>query len=303
MNGHLPHDPAQRGVPSRHPEQFDDRRPEGAADASARRPPGRWRPSPWLQASAVLQASALGLTALRPHWWPWTAGAVLASHLQLTASGLWPRSRSLGSNWTRLPAAAAARGEVAITIDDGPDPEVTPRVLELLAQQRARATFFCIGERALRHAPHVRACAAAGHGIENHSHRHRYTFSLLGPGGLRREIERAQDALACISGTPPRFFRAPAGLRSPLLDPVLQRLGLQLASWTRRGFDTVDADADAVLARLTRRLRAGDILLLHDGHAARGRAGTPVVLEVLPRLLQQLAQRSLKPVTLAEALR
>ncbi len=277
--------------------------PDTDAGANAPRGPGRWRPSRWLQASAALQAGALGLTALRPQWWPWTAGAILASHLQLTASGLWPRSRCLGSNWTRLPAAAAARGEVAITIDDGPDPDVTPQVLALLAQHRARATFFCIGERALHFAPCVRACAEAGHGIENHSHRHLLAFSLLGPGGLRREIERAQQVLAGISGTPPRFFRAPAGLRSPLLDPVLQRLGLQLTSWTRRGFDTVNADADAVLARLTRRLRAGDILLLHDGHAARDRAGTPVALAVLPRLLQLLAQRSLRPVTLAEALR
>jgi peptidoglycan/xylan/chitin deacetylase (PgdA/CDA1 family) len=251
----------------------------------------------------VLHVAAAGLTGLRPHWWPWTLGAVIANHLQLTASGLWPRSSSLGSNWTRLPPAAAARGEIAITLDDGPDPEVTPLVLALLARHRARATFFCIGERAARHAACVRACVDAGHGIENHSYRHAHSFSLFGPSALRRDIERAQEVLTGISGRPPRFFRAPAGLRSPLLDPVLVRLGLQLASWTRRGFDTVNADPQVVLARLTRHLQAGDILLMHDGHAARTRAGTPVVLEVLPALLALLEQRSLKPVTLAEALR
>ena len=90
----------------------------------------------------------------------------------------------------------------------------------------------------------------------------------------------------------PRFFRAPAGLRNPFLEPVLARESLQLVSWTRRGFDTVNGSARAVLGRLTRRLRAGDILLLHDGHAARTAAGTPVILEVLPRCLAPCRRRS-----------
>lgn len=263
----------------------------------------RWRPSPLLRASAALHAGAALLTALQPRWWPWTLGAVIANQLQLTGLGLWPRSRALGSNWTRLPAAAAARGEVAITIDDGPDPEVTPQVLAILAEQRVRATFFCIGERAVRFSACVRACAEAGHAVENHSYAHRHNFSLLGPVRLRRDIARAQQVLGEASGTAPRFFRAPAGLRNPWLDPVLQRQGLQLASWTRRGFDTLSGDAAIILGRLTRNLAAGDILLLHDGHAARGGSGTPVVLEVLPRLIEAIEERSLHPVTLREALR
>jgi peptidoglycan/xylan/chitin deacetylase (PgdA/CDA1 family) len=264
---------------------------------------GRWRPSPLLRASLGLHAGAALLTALQPRSWPWTLGAVLADQLLLTGLGLWPRSRALGSNWTRLPAAAAARGEVAITIDDGPDPEVTPQVLAILAERRVHATFFCIGERAAQFPACVRACAEAGHAIENHSYAHRLTFSLLGPGRQRRDIARAQQVLSGVSGAAPRFFRAPAGLRNPWLDPVLQRQGLQLASWTRRGFDTLSTDAAGILARLTRNLAAGDILLLHDGHAARGAHGTPVVLEVLPRLIEAIAARSLRAVTLREALR
>jgi peptidoglycan/xylan/chitin deacetylase (PgdA/CDA1 family) len=95
---------------------------------------------------------------------------------------------------------------------------------------------------------------------------------------------------------------APAGLRSPFLDPVLSRLGLRLASWTRRGFDTVTARAETVLDKLTRGLGAGDILLLHDGHAALTCNGVPVILEVLPRLLDSLAAAKLTPVTLRGAL-
>jgi peptidoglycan-N-acetylglucosamine deacetylase len=261
------------------------------------------RTSPLLRASAFLHAGAALLTVVRPHWWPWTVSAVVANHLQLTALGLWPRSTALGSNWTRLPAAAAARGEVAITIDDGPDPQVTPQVLRILEQHQAQATFFCIGALAEQHVDCVRACVSAGHAIENHSYHHTHNFSLLGPGGLRREIARAQAALERVAGTRPRFFRAPAGLRSPLLEPVLQQQQLQLASWTRRGFDTVKSDPAVVLQRLTRNLRAGDILLLHDGHAARSRVGTPVVLDVLPALLTAIRAAALQPVTLAQALR
>jgi peptidoglycan/xylan/chitin deacetylase (PgdA/CDA1 family) len=263
----------------------------------------RWRPSPLVRASVALHAGAVVLTVLRSHLWPWTLGAVIADQLLLTGLGLWPRSSGLGANLTRLPAAAAARGEVAITIDDGPDPEVTPRVLSILAEHRARATFFCIGERAERFPDCVHDCAAAGHAIENHSYRHGHNFSLLGPGRMGRDIARAQQVLSQLSGSAPRFFRAPAGLRNPWLDPALQRQGLLLASWTRRGFDTVSTDASTVLARLTRNLAAGDIVLLHDGHAARNAAGMPLVLEVLPRLLAAIRQCALHPVTLREALR
>jgi peptidoglycan/xylan/chitin deacetylase (PgdA/CDA1 family) len=261
-----------------------------------------WRAAPLLRLSLAWHGAMVLLTLLRPAWWPWTLGALLANHLLLTAIGLWPRSRALGSNWTRLPQAAAARGEVAITIDDGPDPEVTPQVLSILAQYQARATFFCIGERAQQYPQILRDCVAHGHAVENHSDRHSHGFSLLGAGALRADLERAQQHIEGASGVPPRFFRAPAGLRNVLLDPVLQRLGLQLTSWTRRGFDTVNADPAVVLKRLASRLSAGDILLLHDGHAARTREGTPVVLEVLPALLRTIEQRGLRTVTLRQAL-
>ena len=96
-------------------------------------------------------------------------------------------------------------------------------------------------------------------------------------------------------------MRAVAGLRNPFLEPILARHGLQLASWTRRGYDPRNADPAQVLARLTRGLAAGDILLLHDGHGATTAAGQPVVLAVLPPLLAALRARGLKPVTLDAA--
>jgi peptidoglycan/xylan/chitin deacetylase (PgdA/CDA1 family) len=255
-----------------------------------------------LATSAVVHLGAMAVFVARPRDWPWALGAVVANHAILTAAGLWPRSQLLGPNWTRLPAASRARGEVALTIDDGPDPAVTPQVLALLAEHDARATFFCVGERVERYADLARDIVRRGHTIENHSQHHRHNFSLLGPGGMKAEIAQAQDSILEVTGSRPRFFRAPAGLRNPFLDPVLNRLELRLASWTRRGFDTVSRDADAVLQRLAAPLASGDILLLHDGNAARGTQGTPVILDVLPRLLDALRARQLTPVTLRAAL-
>ena len=238
-----------------------------------------------------------------PVAWPWALGAVVANHVVLTAGGLWPRSRWLGSNWTRLPDAAAARREIAITIDDGPDPEVTPAVLDLLDRHAARATFFCIAERARAHAALCREIVARGHSVQNHSDRHGHSFSLLGPKAIARELAAAQDTVAEITGELPRFFRAPAGLRNPFLAPVLQRFDLQLVSWTRRGFDTVQRDPAAMLARLAGRLRAGDILLAHDGHAARTDDGVPLIVAVLPALLDRVRALDLVAVTLPAAAR
>ena len=262
----------------------------------------RWVPSPLLFASAALHLGAAAGALVRPRIWPWALGAVALNHVVLAAAGLWPKSHLLGPNWTRLPAPCIERGEVAITIDDGPDPKVTPQVLSQLDAYGARASFFCVGERVERFQEIAREIVRCGHSIENHSQRHRHTFSLLGPGAIEAEIVQAQDSIARATGSRPCFFRAPAGLRNPFLDPVLTRLKLRLASWTRRGFDTVSADAEAVFRRLANPLQAGDILLLHDGHAARTRRGQAVILDVLPRLLDALRARGLKSVTLRSAL-
>jgi peptidoglycan/xylan/chitin deacetylase (PgdA/CDA1 family) len=92
------------------------------------------------------------------------------------------------------------------------------------------------------------------------------------------------------------------GFRNPLLDPVLHETGLSLVSWTRRGYDTNRGNPDLVTMLLARGLAAGDILLLHDSHSAKTPAGGPVVLEVLPRLLDRIARQGLRPVTLSQAI-
>ena len=261
-----------------------------------------WKPSLAIKLSLLVLASAIALTLWRPGLWVWTVGIVFLNHMILTIAGLIPRSTLLGPNVTRLPDEAAQRGEVAITIDDGPDPEVTPQVLDILDRHQAKATFFCIGRRAELYPELCREIVRRGHAVENHSLSHHMLFSLFDLWSIHREVGAAQIVLTRVSGQTPHFFRPTAGLRNPWLQPVLAHCGLRLCSWSKRGFDTRIGDADAVLASLMRDLKGGDIFLLHDGNAARTTEGKPVILDVLPRLLDNLGQANLHSVTLSTAI-
>ncbi|HXE37447.1 MAG TPA: polysaccharide deacetylase family protein [Azonexus sp.] len=264
--------------------------------------PPPWKPTPTIQLTIATHAAATISLFAAPTAWPWALGAVALNQLVLTGAGMLPRTTLLGPNLNRLPGAAAERREIALTIDDGPDPEVTPRVLDLLDAAAAKASFFCIGHRARQHPALCREIVARGHRVENHGDAHALAFATFGPRRMHADIAAAQACLADITGQAPRFFRPTAGLRNPFLDPVLSLLELRLASWTRRAYDTRNGDPQRVGDRLSDGLAPGDILLLHDGNAARTSAGEPVILAVLPKLLQTIADARLTPVTLTAAL-
>lgn len=262
-----------------------------------------WSPAPAISVSIGLHGLAAAGTIAAPSIWPWALGGLFANHLALGCFGMWPRCRLLGPNMVRLPKPAMDRGEIALTFDDGPDPLVTPALLDMLDRYSARASFFCIGERAAAHPDLIAEIARRGHSVENHSYSHPNGFALYPPAWLVQELRRAQETITCITGRAPAFFRPPMGLRSPLLDPVLSGLGLRHVSWTRRGHDAVNGDPAAALRRLTSSLAAGDVLLLHDGNCARARNDRPIVLEVLPVLLTRMASRGLHSVSLPAAMR
>jgi peptidoglycan-N-acetylglucosamine deacetylase len=261
---------------------------------------GSWRPSVAIRLSIALHLACAIAFVAWPRGWPWLLTALVLCHLALAGAGMWPRSTLLGPNLLRLPGAAARRGEIALTFDDGPDRDVTPLVLDILDRYRAKASFFCIGDKAAAHPDIVTDVLRRGHGVENHSMRHSKLFALFGLKALRTDIGMAQSLLSKLAGRPPAFFRAPMGIRNPLLDPIVAGLGLTYTSWTRRGFDTSKRDAAVVLARLTRGLAAGDIILLHDRKSAHGEA---IVLTVLPLLLEHIAAAGLKSVSLQMAMR
>lgn len=258
-----------------------------------------WKPAPAHWVLAAAHAGGLAAVAEQPALWPWALGAVGASHAVAAAFAFSASSGFLGPVIARLPAASAARGEVALTFDDGPDPEVTPRVLDLLDGQRARATFFCVAQRAVEHAALTREIVARGHAVENHSAVHSPMLALRGTRGMMRDIGAAQRTIAGITGVVPRFFRPPFGVRTPLTEPALARLGMHCVGWSVRSYDTIDADGERVARRVIGRLRPGGVVLLHDRVY---KSAPPSVLVALPRLLAAIGAGGARAVTLRQAL-
>jgi peptidoglycan/xylan/chitin deacetylase (PgdA/CDA1 family) len=246
-----------------------------------------WSPTLAVRASLLAHSAAFGWLLAEPRSWPEIVGLLGANHA-LLACGMRPKSAMLGANLIRLPSHQAGfPGAVALTFDDGPDPEITPRLLDLLDVYDAKASFFVIGHRASQHPDIMRDIAARGHSVENHTYWHPLSFGCWTPGAMLREIRLAQEVIIDTSGQAPMFFRAPAGIRNPLLDPVLAMTGLRLCTWTRRGYDTILSDPNCIYKRLTRGLSDGDILALHDRRTRSGSAVLPVTRLLLERLRQE----------------
>lgn len=174
--------------------------------------------------------------------------------------------------------------EVWLTIDDGPDPDDTPRLLALLAEHGARATFFVIGERAARHPELIRAIVAGGHEVAHHTHTHPLaTFWCAGPARVAREID-ATLAVLRGQGVKPGRFRPPAGIKSLWLPGALRARGLAAVGWSARGLEFLSQDPAGVTARVLRGLAPGAILLMHEGPGVTA----PVRVVAVRRVLEQL---------------
>jgi peptidoglycan/xylan/chitin deacetylase (PgdA/CDA1 family) len=187
---------------------------------------------------------------------PWIAfGVLFVSHILVLIPTLIANCQWWGPVVTHF---ETTRGEVWLTIDDGPDPVHTPRMLEILRRFEAKATFFVIGERAAKFPAELESIRADGHEVANHTASHPGgSFWGLPPSAIAREIDQA--------GIVSRYFRAPAGLKNFFVHPALERRGMMLVGWTVRGLDTVSRDGEAVAARILRRVKPGAIILLHEG--------------------------------------
>lgn len=201
----------------------------------------------------------------------------------ITIGTVLPRCPLFGPLVTRLPAGTQG---VCVTIDDGPDPETTPVLLDLLDDHEAKAVFFLIGHRCQRHPELVREIARRGHLIGNHSQTHpAATFWILRPWQLWRQVAGCQKALREILGRAPVWFRPPVGHHNLFLASILRALGLTMMIWSCRGFDGVKRDVSGILRCIEKDLRPGAIILLHDA--------TPVCAEVLRGTLQRIHERGL----------
>jgi peptidoglycan/xylan/chitin deacetylase (PgdA/CDA1 family) len=189
-----------------------------------------------------------------------------------------------------------ARG-VVLTFDDGPHPEWTPRVLRVLAEHRAIATFFLMGRKAEAHPEIVRAILDGGHAVGLHSHRHDWLFAMRGARRVREDLERGIAVLENITGTRPVLFRPPIGHTNPTIGRIADDLELTIVGWTIGGRDGwAGARPDDVAARVRRDLRDGAIILLHDAPESGDRE--PAALRALPQILDAVAAVGLDVVPL-----
>ena len=195
---------------------------------------------------------------------------MIAARLLAGAAAAW-----VGYAWVPhlFTPACVARGpgtprRIALSFDDGPDPEWTPRVLDVLARHGVRGSFFLVGQRAARAPAVVRAIADAGHDVENHSWSHTSLW-LCGPRRTTREVGRSHALLADLTGRAPRHFRPPWGMVNAALFPVLARQGERCVFWSIQPEGRRPVPAWEQAERVVRRAHAGAIVDLHDAE------GTP----------------------------
>ena len=191
----------------------------------------------------------------------------------------------------------AGRRAVALTFDDGPHPVTTRRILAALAGTGHRATFFVLGTKARRHPDVIREIHAAGHTLAVHGDRHDRLHAFRFPGRVRDELLRAARAVEDATGVRPRFFRPPLGHTSLTTTRGVRRAGMIIVAWSVRGFDGLRGRSpDAVVARVTRDVTDGAIVMLHD--ASEHDDFEPASVRALPALLRVLDQREWKSVGL-----
>src|SRR5688572_6429727 len=189
---------------------------------------------------------------------------ILLSHVLLLYATLVPNCQWWGPV---IRSFRTTQPEVWLTIDDGPSPAHTVKILDLLERFNARATFFVIGRRAEEYPHLITEILSRGHEIANHTYTHPSgTFWAAGPARIAAEIDLGAEWLRSAPDRPARLFRAPAGLKNLFVHPELERRGLVLVGWTVRGLDTVLGNPDRVAARILRETKPGAIILLHEAH-------------------------------------
>jgi peptidoglycan-N-acetylglucosamine deacetylase len=192
---------------------------------------------------------------------------------------------------------------VALTFDDGPDPEVTPAVLDALGSSGARATFFVIGRHLQQHSAIGARAVAEGHELGNHSWTHSYFQNFYRTGKQDEDVGRSTRLIQQLCGTTNEpLYRAPVGLKSPPLARVAHARKLTVVAWSLHSRDTISRNAESVATRVLARIAPGDIVLMHDGHEREGQHRR-LAAAALPMILRGLKERGLRSVTVSELLR
>ena len=153
--------------------------------------------------------------------------------------------------------------QVAITFDDGPHPN-TAKILDILKQYNAKATFFIVGENAEKYPELVKRIANEGHTIGNHTYSHKHTFPIFGLNEIIEDISKTSIIIKKLTGKQPQFFRPPFGVTNPRIAKAVNKLNLKTIGWNIRSLDTKIKNPERVVSRVNKRIKPGSVILLHD---------------------------------------
>lgn len=194
---------------------------------------------------------------------------------------------------------SSVRGDrrvTALTFDDGPNPDATPRILDALAARDVKATFFVLGRHADRWPELVKRVTDEGHTIGNHGWHHQ-KLHVRGPGFVRRDLTMGTESIVRASGVRPALFRAPHGFRSPWVTPIATSLGQRTVGWSRGVWDSSKPGVDRIVRRTVDGARSGSIMLLHDGDGYDIDGDRRQTADAIPRIIDELLGRGYTFVT------
>jgi len=183
---------------------------------------------------------------------------------------------------------------VALTFDDGPIAGKTEEILKILESYGVKASFFCIGNRVAGNPELTKQIHNAGHLIGNHSYWHKNTFDFQSATSVGKELFDTNRAIEETIGVKPAFFRPPYGVTNPMIAQAVKKGGFKAIGWSIRSFDTMIKDGSVLLNRITKSLKAGDVILLHDYCDS--------TMEILPALLDHIKNLGLKIVRVDQLL-
>jgi len=175
--------------------------------------------------------------------------------------------------------------EIAISFDDGPNPEFTPQVLEKLARYGVKAAFFCIGKNVEAHPELLAEMHKKGHLVGNHSWSHTNDFPFFKTAKIEEDLRKCNAAIEKATGFKPLFFRPPFGVTNPRIAKAVKAFNFTVVGWSLRTFDT-NKSPEKVIRKIRKKLTGGDLILLHDNH--------PGIIEILDFLIPYAEEKGLK---------
>lgn len=199
-----------------------------------------------------------------------------------------------GSVLGRLPTTDKV---AALTFDDGPNPDATPVILDVLAEKQVKATFFILGRHAERWPDLVLRTANEGHQVGNHGYFHR-KLHFKRPFYVRQDMKLGKRAIERAGAETPKWFRAPHGFRSPWVSPIAQEMGEMVVGWSLGVWDSDKPGVDEIVRRTVRGTKPGSILLLHDGDGADPEGDRLQTAQALPEIIDRLRANGYRFVTL-----